>query len=151
MYKRQDNNWWCGWEPVESVPDIEDTLASDFGDQGVVKSDWYGFVPLRKRLLAVRHQSFVFRNMDDKEHKSLAEAPCAPKLLTTRVIAWVEDNGPLSSREGQAEALADAVAATHWGGGRLGHHGDYSRQAYLLLHKLFADSDAAKRTRYWFN
>ena len=145
-----DNNWWCGWEPAIYVTDSTDALAVDFGASGGLENQ-SGVVPLRKLLARALGQSVLFQNRDSREHVALAGVTCAPKFLGQRVIAWVEDNGLFSSRDGQAEALADAVAATRWGGNRQGPNGGTSRHAWELLHTLFKDSAAAKRTPYWFN
>jgi hypothetical protein len=54
-------------------------------------------------------------------------------------------------RDAQAEALADAVASTRWGGNRQGSHAAYSLEAFTLLHARFSGTPEAKRTTYWFN
>jgi hypothetical protein len=141
-----DNNWWCGWEPELFASDSEDAMQTDFADPRLP----YAPTPLRRLLAPALHQSVLFQNRDSSERQKLSRVTCAPKLLAERVIAWVEDSGPFSSRDGQAEALADAVAATRWGGNRQGSHAVYSRHAYELLHTLFAESPAARRTPYWF-
>jgi hypothetical protein len=74
----------------------------------------------------------------------------APQFLSEQVIAWVRSTGPFGSTAGQAEALADAVLSTRWGCNRQGSHLVYSRAAFKLLHNLFADTPAAKRTAHWF-
>jgi hypothetical protein len=88
--------------------------------------------------------------MDQTELRALADVDCAPKLLTLRVIAWAKDAGRAGQRDGLDEALANAVAASHWGCTRQDSHAAYASRAFALLHTLFPDSDAARRTKYWF-
>jgi hypothetical protein len=47
--------------------------------------------------------------------------------------------------------LGVAVLTTRWGCQRDGGHGAYSRAAFELLHRRFPNTDAARRTRYWYD
>lgn len=167
-YNHNDNNWWCAWEPDRHARDLDDTLRHAFGrasetdwrdddsldvraDQAGVDQGYANGMSLRQLLQPALRESFVFRNIDRDELDALSKVDCAPKMLTLRVIDWVKNAGLLGPRKGQAEALADAVATARWGCTRDGSHADYSRAAWQLLHDKFPDSEAAKRTRYWFS
>ena len=71
-------------------------------------------------------------------------------MLTERAIAWVKNPGWLDSRDLEADALANAIVVARWSCNRQGSHAAYSREAFKLLHAKFPNSDAAKRTKYWY-
>ena len=50
-----------------------------------------------------------------------------------------------------AELLGLTIRATRYGCRRDRSDGDISREAFVLLHQMFPDSEAAKATRYWYN
>jgi hypothetical protein len=95
--------------------------------------------------------SMVWQSNDRAESRALAAIDSAPKQLSERTIVWVEHPGLFGSSTGQDEALALAIRSTRYGCQRQGGHGAYSHAAYTLLHQHFPTSDAAKRTRYWFD
>ena len=104
--------------------------------------DWFG--PLLRG-------GWLWQTQDEAEQEALSEIASAPRLLAERAIAW-RGGGWLARRSpGQDEALALAVRATRYGCQRQGGHGEYSRAAFALLHRRFADSAAARRTPYWFD
>ena len=148
-YNHNDNNWWCGWDVVRHDAALDATLADSFrlyDDKPEVERD-----DVRQMLTSAVQGSFLFRNIDAAELTDLSKVKCAPELLSEQVIAWVRKSGVAGSRNGQAEALADAVLSTRWGCNRQGGHLAYSRAAFALLHTLFPDTEAAKRTTYWFD
>ena len=144
-----DNNWWCAWELDRHARDLDNALGASFGDLDR-RSASYGSMSIRQHLAPALRESFVFRNIDYAELNALSQVDCAPKLLTGRVIAWVKNPGWFDSHDAEAEALADAIVAARWGCNRQGSHAAYSRQAFMLLHAMFPQSDAAKRTKYWY-
>jgi hypothetical protein len=150
QYNHNDNNWWCAWEQDRHTRELGNEIQSGFGSFGLEDPKAINDRALKMLAPAMRG-SFLFRNIDGRELEKLSQVKCGPQLLSEKVIAWVRSTGPLGSRDGQAEALARAVLSTRWGCNRQGSHTAYSRQAYDLLHTLFPDSAAAKRTRYWFN
>ena len=101
------------------------------------------------RLRPLLRQSWLWKSRAPvAEERRLAGMDCAPKLLAERAVRWASAPG---AADGQDDALALAVRATRYGCQRQGGHGAYSKAAFQLLHKRFPQSDAAKRTPYWFD
>lgn len=148
-YNHNDNNWWCAWDVVRHDAALDGALANSFGlyDDGPEAMD----ARIRKRLAIAIQGSFLFDNLDPDELKDLSKVKCAPQVLSEQVIAWVRNGGVSASSAARAEALADAVASTRWGGNRQGSHAAYSLEAFTLLHARFSGTSEAKRTNYWFN
>lgn len=88
---------------------------------------------------------------DPVEAAGLGQLDSAPKQLSEEAISWAKRSPFLGRKRGEDEALALAVRSTRYGCQMQGGHGIYSRQAFELLHSKFPDSDAAKRTKYWFD
>jgi len=144
-----DNNWWCAWELDRHTRDLDNALHGSFGELDH-RAVWYDSLTVRSRLVPAIRESFVFQSIDRSELNALSEAGCAPKLLTERVIAWVKNPGWFDSGDVEADALANAIVVARWSCNRQGSHAAYSREAFKLLHAKFPNSDAAKRTKYWF-
>ncbi len=147
-----DDNWWCSWNRARNARDLKQELRSDFvgrADLSLVGGD--AAYDLRKHLRPVLAASFAFRSQDPAEIGALSKIPCAPKLLTLRVLDWVAHARSSVTNSGQAEALALAVKTTRYGCYSDGSHGAYSRAAWTLLHQRYPDSEWAARTKYWFN
>jgi hypothetical protein len=144
-----DNNWWCAWELDRHTRDLDNALHASFGalDRS---AGYYGSLTVRQRLAPAIRESFVFQSIDRSELNALSQVGCAPKLLTERVIAWVKNPGWLDSADAEANALANAIVVARWSCNRQGSHAAYSREAFKLLHAMFPNSDAAKRTKYWY-
>ena len=87
--------------------------------------------------------------------QQLATAASAPKMLTEEVITWTQQDGWLARRMGWArgtdEALHHAVRVTRYGCQRDGRNGRYSRRAFQVLHKRYAQSPWAEKTPYWYD
>lgn len=145
-FEHSDNNWWCAWQP-----DRHRITASAimYGAFFRPEGDWIpmaaaGATSALGPLLRV---SWLWQAQDHEEQATLAEVQSAPRLLAERAIAWRgHGNGA-----GQDEALALAIRATRYGCQRQGGHGQYSHAAWDLLHTRFPTSDAARRTRWWFD
>jgi hypothetical protein len=148
-YDRNDNNWWCGWEAELRMGQRDDILRGSFGiDRYRDKSDL--FAAVAQQLQPALRASFIDRMSDRSELAALSRVDCAPKMLGLRVIDWVTHGGWFDSGKNQAEALANVVLATRYGCNRQGSHQAYSQKAFILLHTKFGETEAAKRTRYWF-
>jgi hypothetical protein len=150
-FQHSDNNWWCAWQPARHSAALDGLLFRQFfGDPNAhFRSD--GEDPLevagaRPTLEPLLRSSYSWNARGTAELEALSKIDCAPKLMAQRAIAWKGGRAP-----GQDEALALAVRATRYGCQRQGGHGAYSKAAFALLHHRFAQSAAAKRTRYWFN
>jgi hypothetical protein len=148
-YNHNDNNWWCAFDVTRHRAALEDALSQSFGFDDPAPAAMLKRV--RAMLAPALSDSYLFRHIDPAELTKLSKVPCAPQVLSERVIAWVHKTGSSGSRAGQAEALADAVTSTRWGCNRDGSRAAYSREAFALLHSLFPNSAEAKQTPYWFN
>jgi hypothetical protein len=139
IYQHSLNNWWCGPVAVDFAEREESALSDALGE-GASRS-------LAERLLA---QSWVWQALDRRERAALAQHSMAPRMLAEAAVAWGEK---ANSRhpDGADEALALAVRSTRYGCQFQGGHGPWSKAAWDVLHQRFPDSDAAKRTRWWFD
>ncbi len=143
-YEHSDNNWWCAWQPDRHGLTAGAALyaalfaPADEWDSMAAAGATAALGPLLRA-------SWLWQARDEAEQSALAAIPSAPRLLAERAIAWP------GRRRGQDEALALAVRATRYGCQRQGGHGAWSRAAFTLLHARFPDSEAARRTRYWFD
>jgi hypothetical protein len=151
-FQHSDNNWWCRWETDRHDAMVERLLLENFfPNSGALALDATGGFSLRAQLRTMLNGSYVVRQQDLDEQEALSRIDCAPKMLSERVIAWARRPGWFAPRNEIAEALALAVRTTRWGCQRDGGHGAYSRAAFELLHRRFRDTDAARRTRYWYD
>jgi hypothetical protein len=150
------DNWWEPRAPDEGVAATHTALeltlagldAQVSTDDDSARDPWTAVEP--KILSALRSFSFLLRSADPDEESALSRIPNATQLLSERTIAWVLHPGLFGSRRGQAETLAAAVVATRWGGAAFDGKKSLSREAFRLLHDRFPQSDAAKRTKYWY-
>jgi hypothetical protein len=147
-FQHSDNNWWCAWQPERHEAALDDLLYRQFfsGPAEDDDPDPLQVAGARRMLSPLLEASWLWARRDSAQEQALSQIPCAPRLLAERAIAW---GGP--GIGGQDEALALAVRATRYGCQRQGGHGAYSRAAFALLHRLYPESAAAKRTRYWFD
>ncbi|HYC95378.1 MAG TPA: hypothetical protein VEB39_06735 [Sphingomicrobium sp.] len=137
-YEHSKNNWWCAPDPIEQAGREEDELEASVDR-----------IP-RGTLEALLARSHLWQSLDRQEREALAAVPNGAKYLTEKAIAW----GKKASKrrpKGADEALALAVRATRYGCQFNGGHGAYSKAAWELLHDKFPGSDAARRTRWWFD
>jgi hypothetical protein len=145
-FEHSDNNWWCAWQP-----DRHRVTASAimYGSFFRPDDDWNAMAAAgaSSALGPLLRASWLWQAQDNGEQNALSEIASAPKMLAERAIAWRgRGNGV-----GQDEALALAIRATRYGCQRQGGHGEYSHAAWDLLHSRFPESDAARRTRWWFD
>jgi hypothetical protein len=151
LYNHDDDNWWCRWKPERNDGELEKAIDDAFfGWTDLNRA--YGDVAfgLRPGLEPALAESFALRSHDPAETEALARIDSAPRLLSGRVLSWVEHPRLFETREGQAEALALAVKTTRYGCYSDGEHGAYSKAAWTLLHQRFGDTEWARRTKYWF-
>lgn len=137
-YEHSLNNWWCAPDAVEQTGREEDALASSVDK-----------IP-RGTLEALLAKSYVWQSLDRQEREALSAIPNGPKFLGEAAIAWGR-KADSKKPKGADEALALAVRTTRYGCQFNGSHGAYSRAAWDLLHQKFPLSDAARRTRWWFD
>ena len=139
VYQHSLNNWWCGPVALEYAEREETALSSALGD---AQSR-----PAAEHMLS---DSWLWQAFDRGERLRLAERPMAPRMLAEAAVAWGQKANPRRP-EGADEALAFAVRATRYGCQFQGGHGPWSKAAWETLHQRFPDSDAARRTRWWFD
>jgi hypothetical protein len=150
------DNWWEPRAPDAGVAATHNALeltlagvdAQASTDDDPTVDPWTAVEP--QILSALRPFSFLLRSADPDEESALSGIPTATQLLSERTIAWVQHPGLFGSRNGQAETLAAAVVATRWGGVAFDGQKNLSREVFRLLHDRFPQSDAAKRTKYWY-
>lgn len=145
VFQHSDNNWWCAWQPDRhSLAAAATMYDSFFAGETYGRRDGLRIGGAPTALGPLLRESWLWRAQSAAEQAALAAIPSAPRLLSERAVAW-RGSGP------QEEALALAVRSTRYGCQRQGGHGVWSRAAWELLHARFPQSDAARRTRYWFN
>jgi hypothetical protein len=149
-FQHSDNNWWCAWQVERHETALDRLLYRTFFSGPAEDEEDFDPVAVagaRRTLAPLLETSWLWKAQAPGEARSLSAIPPAPKSLGERAIAWARDGG---KGAGQDEALALTVRATRYGCQRQGKRGAYSRAAFELLHKRFPASDAARRTRYWF-
>lgn len=156
VFNHNDNNWWCR----VAEPDLEEDLYEaaivqpNFGRffKDNAEEEMKPYIEKQKAFLAVH----PFRQLiDQKELDALARIPQAPEYLSNSVISKVNKSGWLSWLTGKkdetdAADLHYAVRTTRYGCQNNGSHAAYSREAFKLLHKNFANTVWAEATPYWF-
>lgn len=164
---RNDRNWWCRTHMVR----LQARLERDFYNQplALAPDQWArqwsdprahptystrvtSYLSDRRTKFLAEHP--VLQLVDWEELGKLSKVPAAPNYLTHAVIAWVNDASWLDRwlyEDEMAEALALAVRTTRFGCSNDGPNRTDSLAAYRLLHQRFPDSEAAKRTRYWYD
>jgi len=163
-----DNNWWCRvrpdeltdelWQAAHIQPQVSHRNGGWLFLQSAEWQDDYAkerahHDAYQRKLLA---QHPYHTQVDNAELQRLAEIPSGPQYLSEAVIkrekykAW----WPLRSTESKNASAADlhyAVRTTRYGCRRDGKHGEYSRNAYAILHRFYGESVWAKATPYWFD
>ena len=141
------DNWWGTSGPVCAPPS---TLAAAGGNIPV--EQWPDIRPALRGIYAggkVLSPAFLSAGERDeagREWKRLEAMAPAPDYLSARVIAYAKANpsDPLVP-----EALARAVKSTRYGCTD-SKTGQYSKEAFTLLHSRYASTSWAKETKYWF-
>jgi hypothetical protein len=82
----------------------------------------------------------------ERELRALRAVGSFRDYLAVKTLEWAkaEPNDPEL-----AEALALTVEGGHWSCGTA-DSADLSQRAFQMLHRLFPNSDWAKRTKYWY-
>lgn len=166
-YNHNDNNWWCavdrqtlerqifeaarieprlGW-PGSSYIEIDEGFRERFS----VEVDAYN-----QNIQSILDQHPYKDFVDMEEVSALERIPSGPRYLSNAAIdvaawAWWRFWEPQSKQEAIAENLHYAVRTTRYGCQNNGSHAEYSRAAFSLLHKSYADTKWAQATPYWFS
>jgi hypothetical protein len=83
-----------------------------------------------------------------QEQKRLAASPSAPTFLARQAVEWAEAH---ADDPRVPEALHLSVRAAHYACGGDGESEGWEKRAYRLLHSRYANSDAARRTPFWYS
>ena len=129
------DNWWCG---AALSPDAVSTPGNE-------KEKSAPLLSLDPKQFPT-FESQAERSAAAREHAALLAIGAAPNYLCRGAIAWGTKN-PDDPRV--PEALHLAIKATRYGCTDK-ETGRWSKAAFDLLHKRYADSVWAKRTPYWF-
>jgi hypothetical protein len=175
-YNPSDGNWWCS----ANIDRIKMDMANEFfvvplRTDGFRNSDVLYIDPLlpqryywsdypedkaeRQRLRALADKVIAWhpllKEADLDELDKLAKVESGPRMLSEQAIEWAKSSNWLSrwlrSDKYLPETLHLAVRSTRYGCRRDGLHGNYSREAFMQLHKLYPNSEWAAKTPYWFN
>ena len=172
-YNPNDANWWC----AADVEQIKLDILQDFfvgpinvgGDASLYRDKlmpvagawWNGIYQDNQRVKASALADKIIawhpllKNANLDELGRLAKVECGPKMLSEQAIAWAHSSNFITRWLGFDEYLPEtlhlAVRSTRYGCRRDGPHGAYSREAYNILHRQFADSEWAAKTPYWFD
>jgi hypothetical protein len=130
------DNWWCPFRPVPNGPPDYYRVSS------VLTAPLLMLYPdgaPKPQFLSPEQQA-----RGESEWSRLTAMPAAPEYLGTQTVAWVS-NHPSDPRA--AEALHLAVRAARYG---CGAKPGASKAAFQLLHSHYADSEWARKTKYWY-
>lgn len=131
-------NWWCGFD-LSSEPDPRYSASSEL-------------IELLYPDHRVPFPAFVTtaeQGATEGELRATVAAGSARSYLTAEAIKWAAAK-PTDSDA--AEALAQAVEGWRWSACRDDQsNSEPPRRAFETLHKLFPQSEWAKRTKYWYN
>jgi outer membrane protein assembly factor BamD (BamD/ComL family) len=83
---------------------------------------------------------------DAEWQQIVARAGVGSSYLASEALRWARDH---SDDTRAPEALYLAVQATHYGC-KDEHNGEYSKQAFTLLHQRYPKSEWAAKTKYWY-
>ena len=94
------------------------------------------------------------KHIDWAELGEISKVEMAPKYLSERTIKLAEESGIWDRLLGRDEKIARllhlSVRTTRYACRRWGGHGEYSREAYRLLHTKYKQTEWAEKTPYWF-
>jgi hypothetical protein len=172
-YNHNDNNWWCRFDDemfekrifnaMKIVPvdndllslkaigkETDRTIGEDEGTDQAISDELKPYLNNQRKLLAQHPYSTL---IDSKEIEALKNIPSGPQYLSEAVIKRELESAPAASSDEQNERAGNlhrAVRTTRYGCDRDGSHGEYSRKAFILLHKHYENTPWAKATPYWF-
>lgn len=128
------DNWWCGvaYQPTESEDESSVDGATSFTSR------------TSQPLLFI---SAAEKSAAEREWQTLIAPGAAPNYIAREVTQWVTRT-PNDPRN--AEALHLTVMTTRFGCTDK-DSGRWSKAAFDLLHRRYANSTWAKKTPYWFN
>jgi hypothetical protein len=139
------DNWWCAMRPSDPAAPRRPDSNYDLGylslNQPLLQLYPGGKIPEPSFLDQVQ------RHAAEKESSALVALPAAPTWLGEQTLAWANRH-PADPRV--PEALHLVVRSTRYGCADA-DSGEYSKQAFTLLHRRYPKSEWAERTPYWFH
>lgn len=128
-------NLWC---------DLDKRLEG--GKRGAGESEVVGLLYPGRRVPPPAFLTAEDRAAADRELRAIAALGAMRSYLGAEAVRWAREK---RRDVDVAEALALAVRQWHFGCGD-DQNWDVARQAFTILHRQYPQSDAAKRTRYWY-
>jgi hypothetical protein len=128
-------NLWC---------DLDTYLASDMRDVG--KSEMVGLLYPARRVPPPAFLTADEPAAAERELRAIAALGAMRSHLGTEALQWARDQ---RRDVDVAEALRLVVRHWHFGCGD-DDKWQIARQAFTVLHRQYPQSDAAKRTEYWY-
>lgn len=165
-----DGNWWCQLSPGGEFGMLQTAGFDEPLGLSQPDKSWYRDDPrlianaitfrtdIRDNFRTLRERIFqwhpLVRLIDWSELAALSRIEAAPRHLGRQTIDLIRNAGWYDLwyyDDEMAELLGLVVRATRFGCRRDRGDGDISREAFMLLHELFPESETAKATRYWYN
>ena len=141
-----------GDEVVDQDDPEEIRPAANRESNRAINEEVVPYLDNQKRLLAQHPYSIL---IDYKEIEALKNIPSGAQYLSQAVIKRETERTPTVNPDEQNERAANlhrAVRTTRYSCNynRDESHGEYSEQAFILLHKRYKNTPWAKATPYWF-
>ena len=138
-------NWWCAWKRPEGVPD-DKYDGNDYESRAKITAPLSLLYPSGK-VASPEFLDAAARTQAEREWDALAATGPAVQWLGQTVLGFAKAN-PNDPRV--PEALHYVVRASRYGCYATAAKTNYSKLAFELLHKNYADSPWAKKTPYWY-
>ena len=138
-------NWWCAWKRPEGVPD-DKYDGNDYESRAKITAPLSLLYPSGK-VASPEFLDAAAHTQAEREWDALAATGPAVQWLGQAVLGFAKAN-PNDPRV--PEALHYVVRASRYGCYATAAKTNYSKLAFELLHKNYADSPWAKKTPYWY-
>jgi hypothetical protein len=138
-------NWWCAWKRPAGVPD-DKYDGNDYTSRAKITAPLSLLYP-SGRVSSPEFLDAAARAQAEKEWTALAATGPATEWLGETVLAFAKSD-PNDPRV--PEALHYVVRVSRYGCYATAGKTNYSKLAFELLHKNYADSPWAKKTPYWY-
>jgi hypothetical protein len=139
------DNWWCRFGVTSS--DSTRLYTENFYEGNLTFSSALTLIYPRGEPIRPQFMSQADRQLADKEWNELSTLAPAPNWLGQQVLDWSKAH---ANDPRVPEALHMVVRATRYGCTDA-DSGDYSKQAFNLLHKRYPKNEWTAQTPYWFN
>jgi hypothetical protein len=136
------DNWWCDFTAADEVQ----FHTFNFYEMGTKIGGALSTIYPNGKTIAPQFMSATEQRVADKEWNVLSGLPSAPSWLGQQVLDWSKAH-PDDPRV--PEALHLTVRATRFGCWDA-DSGDYSKQAFMLLHRRYPKSEWTTQTPYWY-